>query len=300
MTLTSRPRILVAEDDRVLQDMVVELLVEAGYDVTTASDGDEALQRAREQSPDLVLLDITMPRLDGYTVCREIQSSFPVAPAVIFLTAHGTVEDRVTGLDLGAVDYLVKPFKPPELEARVRAALRTKAAIHPLVADAPFDPLTSLLNRSQVEARAADAVMLARSLERPLACLLLEIDRLPEVNDAVGRELDDVVLREVARRVRGTTRRSDVLARYGSQEFLLLLPETDGHGAVAAAERVRRHVAAHPVELPQSQPPLHVTASIGVAAWSPHMGDAEALFQAAGRALLQARQLGRDRVVLVP
>src|SRR5215218_8852878 len=114
MTPARRPLVLVVEDDRVLQDLVAELLLEAGYDVTTASDGDDALKVAREQLPDLVLLDVTMPRLDGYAVCREIKATGPTAPPVIFLTAHGNVSDRVAGLDLGAVDYLVKPFNPPE------------------------------------------------------------------------------------------------------------------------------------------------------------------------------------------
>lgn len=300
MALTSRSRILVAEDDRVLQDMVAEMLVEAGYEVTTASDGDEALRVAREYAPDLVLLDITMPRMDGYAVCREIQSSFPTAPAVIFLTAHGTVEDRVAGLDLGAVDYLVKPFKPPELEARVRAALRTRATIDALTADSPTDPVTGLLNRRQIEVRAADAVALARSLERPLACLLLGVDRFQEVHDAFGYQAGHAVLREVARRMRGTSRRTDVLARFGQQEFLLLLPETDGCGAVVAAERIRRHVASLPVELPHPAPPLRVTATIGVTAWSPALLDAEALLQAAGQALAQGKDQGGDRVTRIP
>jgi diguanylate cyclase (GGDEF)-like protein len=296
MTPSTRPRVLVAEDDRVLQDLVAELLSEAGYDVATASDGDEALQLARELAPDLVLLDVTMPLLDGYTVCRELRASGPTAPQVIFLTAHGAVEDRVAGLDLGAVDYLVKPFNPPELEARVRAALRTKAALDALAADATTDPLTGLLNRRQLEARAAAAIHLARRHRRPLSCLLLDIDHFKEVNDRYGHLAGDAVLREVARRLRESIRRSDVVARFGGEEFLLLLPETECGGALLAAERIRRYLAAAPVALPPPRPALFVTASIGVAGWSPDLPDAAALFEAADRALYQAKGSGRDRV----
>jgi diguanylate cyclase (GGDEF)-like protein len=297
MTPSSRPRILVAEDDRVLQDLVAELLSEAGYDVATASDGDEALKLVRELEPDLVLLDVTMPRLDGHAVCREIRAGGPAAPQVIFVTAHGAVEDRVAGLDLGAIDYLVKPFYPPELEARVRAALRTKAALDALALDAATDPLTGLLNRRQLETRAAAAVLLSRRHGRPLACLLLDIDHFKGVNDRYGHLAGDAVLREVAGRLRGSVRRSDVLARFGGEEFLLLLPETGASGALMVAERIRRELAAAPVHLPPPRPPLFITASIGVAAWSPELSDAASLFDAADRALYRAKALGRDRVV---
>ena len=207
-----QPRILVAEDDRVLQDLVAELLVEAGYDVTTASDGDEALKIVREQSPDLVLLDVMMPRMDGYAVCREIRAAGPAAPPVIFVTAHGNIKDRVTGLDLGAVDYLVKPFNPPELEARVRAALRTRAALEALAADGATDALTGLLSRGQIAGRMHEAVALARRHQRPLSCLILAIEDLADVVERNGAGAGDVLLREVARRLRGISRRSDVVA----------------------------------------------------------------------------------------
>jgi diguanylate cyclase (GGDEF)-like protein len=280
----------------VLQDLVAELLAEAGYDVATVSDGDEALKLVREQAPDLVLLDVTMPRLDGYAVCQEIRAAGPTAPPVIFLTAHGNVEDRVAGLDLGAVDYLVKPFDPSELEARVRAALRTKAALDALAADATTDHLTGLLSPYQVAPRAEAAVTLARRHRRPLACLILGLDGFEGAVERFGAPAGEAMLREVARRLRGISRRSDVLARYGKATFLLLLPETDGPGALVAAGRLRRWLAAAPVPLPAPLPPVRVTASAGVAEWSPGLADGQTLIAAAARALARARELGPDSV----
>jgi two-component system, cell cycle response regulator len=290
-----QPRILVAEDDRVLQDLVAELLVEAGYDVTTASDGDEALKIVREQSPDLVLLDVMMPRMDGYAVCREIRAAGPAAPPVIFVTAHGNIKDRVTGLDLGAVDYLVKPFNPPELEARVRAALRTKAALDALAADGATDALTGFLSRGQVAGRTEGAVALARRHRRPLSCLILAVEDVAEVVERHGAGAGDVLLREVARRLREITRRSDVVARYGEAAVLLLLPETDEDGAFAAAERLRVGLEGIPVPLPGFCPPLRVSA--GVAALTPDLQDGPALLRAAAQALARAQEMGPARAL---
>ena len=292
-----RARILIAEDDRVLQDLVAELLAEAGYEVVTASDGDEALMLVREQAPDLVLLDVNMPRLNGYAVCREIRGSGPGAPPVIFLTALGNVEDRVSGLDLGAVDYLVKPFNPPELEARVRAALRTKAALDALAADATTDPLTGVLSRRQGESRAEAAVSLARRHLRPLTCLVLGVDDLEGAEGRYGPGAGEAIVREVGRRLQGISRRSDVVARYGDGAFVLLLLETDGPGGIAAAARIRRWLGAAPVPLPAPSLPLLITVSAGVAAWTPALADGRALLDAAGKALSRARTLGPGTVV---
>ncbi len=288
MTPSRRPLVLVVEDDRVLQDLVAELLLEAGYDVTTASDGDEALKLAREHAPDLILLDVTMPRLDGYAVLREIRAAGPTAPPVIFLTALGNVSDRVAGLDLGAVDYLVKPFNPPELEARVRAALRTKAVHDALAAGATADRLTGLLNRREIEVRAEAAIAHARRYQTPLACVLFDVHGIQEVEDAYGRPAAAAVLRAVAHRLQAVSRRSDILARYDDQVFLLLLPETDARGATTTADRIRHQLMAEPVPLAAPLPAQTITASVGVANWSPRLADAPALIAAAARALVRA------------
>jgi len=179
--------VLVADDDSVTLAMVSAWLKGAGYEVIAASDGDDALALAREHDVDLLLLDVTMPGRDGYEICRAIQAeSVAPPPPVIFLTAHSHTDARVAGLDAGAVDYIVKPFANEELVARVRAALRTKAAHDELVKTAARDGLTGLFNRRELDARATQGVALAQRHGRPFSCLLLDLDHFKQVNDTYG------------------------------------------------------------------------------------------------------------------
>jgi two-component system, cell cycle response regulator len=288
--------VLVADDDGVTRAMVRAWLIAAGYDVVAAADGEQALVLARELEPDLLLVDVTMPGRDGFEVCRTIQAERGTPPPVIFLTAHGQTDSRVAGLDAGAVDYIVKPFANEELVARVRAALRTKAVHDNLAESAARDGLTGLLNRRALDARAEEAVALAHRHGRPLCCLLLDIDHFKQVNDTHGHAAGDTVLREAARRISDTSRTSDVVGRYGGEEFVVLLPETTEVDAVTAADRLRASLAARPVLARQVHIPIR--ASVGVAAWHLTMGSPADLYAAADQALYRAKELGRDRTEL--
>jgi diguanylate cyclase (GGDEF)-like protein len=296
MDRLQRPLVLVADDDGVTRAMVGAWLDSSGYGVVSARDGDEALEIAVEHHPDLLLVDVTMPGLDGYDVCRAVQAASAVPPPVIFLTAHGHQTDRVAGLEAGAVDYVVKPFAEAELIARVRAALRTKAVRDGFVEQATRDGLTGILNRRELDTQADGAVALARRHRRPLACLMVDIDHFKQINDRHGHAAGDAVLREVAARMRTVCRGSDVLGRYGGEEFVLLLPETGAQAAVAAGNKLRSVLSAEPVVLADSSIPL--TASIGVAVWDEHMAASASLYSAADQALYRAKELGRDRTEL--
>jgi two-component system cell cycle response regulator len=291
----STPLVLVADDDGVTRAMVTAWLRGAGFTVVAARDGDEALAVATAEQPDLLLVDVTMPGLDGYAVCRAIQAASVVPPPVIFLTAHATTTARVAGLEAGAVDYIVKPFEQTELVARVRAALRTKAVRDGFMEQATRDGLTGLLNRREIDGRSAIAVELAKRHGRPLSCLMTDIDHFKRINDRFGHAAGDEVLREAARRFLSVCRVSDLVGRYGGEEFLLLLPETGGSDAVTTGDKLRRVLSERPVEVDGLSIPL--TASIGVAVLQPAMGRA-ALCEAADRALYRAKQLGRNRTEL--
>jgi diguanylate cyclase (GGDEF)-like protein len=290
-----RPLVLVAEDDPDIRGLIAHRLRGAGCDVVTAHDGISALALARSAEPDLLLLDVTMPGLDGFAVCREVQNQGPLAPVVIFLTAHGNTFSRVTGLEAGAVDYVVKPFEGAELLARVRAALRTKALQDQLAAEAATDPLTGLLNRRQLDLRLAETVALAHRHGRPVSALLIDLDHFKRVNDCYGHLAGDQVLRDVSARVRGTCRISDLIARYGGEEFVVVLPETDSAGAVAAAEKIRWAISARPIVF-ETGGRLRVSASIGAAQLQPESGTPEQLIAAADSALYDAKERGRDQV----
>lgn len=292
-------RILVADDDADILTMVSTLLSREGYSVLPAANGIEALALARSARPDLLVLDIAMPGLDGYAVCREIRESGPEAPPVIFLTARAETQDRVIGLDAGAVDYVVKPFSAAELRARVRAALRTKRDTDRLRVAAATDPLTGLMNRGQLGPRVAELVASSRRTGRPLACLMVDLDFFKTVNDTYGHQAGDAVLVEVARRLEQVKRASDVLVRYGGEEFLALLPETDLDGALVVAEKLRAAIAEAPVVFePETDGPIEISvrASVGVSWLDEGMYDATLLVAAADDALYRAKERGRNRV----
>lgn len=292
-------RILVADDDPDILTMVSTLLSREGYGVIPATNGTEALSLARSTRPDLLVLDIAMPGLDGYSVCREVRASGPDAPPVIFLTARVETQDRVVGLDAGAVDYVVKPFSAAELRARVRAALRTKLDTDRLRVAAATDPLTGLLNRGQLGPRVAELVAASRRTGRPLACLMVDLDFFKTVNDTYGHQAGDAVLVEVARRLGDAKRASDVLLRYGGEEFLALLPETDLDGALTVAEKFRAAVASEPVVFQsESHGPIAISirVSVGVSWLDDGMYDAALLVAAADDALYRAKEHGRNRV----
>jgi two-component system cell cycle response regulator len=296
MTESDRlPLVLVADDDGVTRAMVTAWLRGTGFDVVAARDGDEALSVATEQQPDLLLVDVTMPGQDGYSVCRAIQAASAVPPPVIFLTAHATTIARVAGLDAGAVDYIVKPFEQSELVARVRAALRTKAVRDGFVEKATRDGLTGLLNRREIDARAEAAVQLAERHTRSLSCLMTDIDHFKRINDRFGHAAGDEVLRESARRIVTACRASDIVGRYGGEEFLLLLPETSAEDAVTTGDKLRRVLSEHPVDVTELSIPI--TMSVGVALLEPGMG-VKALYEAADGALYRAKELGRNRTEL--
>jgi diguanylate cyclase (GGDEF)-like protein len=295
------PRVLVADDDPDILFLLVRLLESEGYEVLRATGGEEALRLSAEHDVDLLLLDVSMPGTDGYEVCRTVQSRDGAAPPVIFLTANVHSAARIAGLDAGAVDYVTKPFDPNELRARVRAALRTKARTDALSLEAARDALTGILNRSRLELHTLQLVTLARRTRRPFAGVMIDLDLFKEINDTHGHGVGDAVLAEAARRLEGAKREADLLFRYGGDEFLVLLPDTDTKGALAVARRFHAVLSREPVSVePGDGPPIEITvsASLGIAAWPDSIDEAGPLIAAADEALYLAKARGRNRIEL--
>jgi diguanylate cyclase (GGDEF)-like protein len=297
MMKAAAPLVLIADDDAVTRAVVHAWLADSGYEVIVAADGDAALALAAEKEPDLLLIDVSMPGLDGIEVCQAVQRATPIAPPVIFLTAHTDTHARVAGLDAGAVDYVVKPLNRDELVARVRAALRTKAVRDDLMNQATRDALTGLPNRRDLDARTVAAIAHAQRYDRPLLCAMVDIDHFKQINDRYGHAAGDEVLREAANRLRETCRTPDTIGRYGGEEFAVLLPETTAEQTAAVGERLRRSFCHRPFMAAEVN--LHVTASVGVAMWLPSMIVPASLYAAADGALYQAKQGGRNRAELV-
>ncbi len=297
--MAAGPLVLVADDDLDIRELVALRLARAGYEVLTAEGGEEALRLIEEHDPDLLLLDVSMPVVDGLEVCRRVQELGPTAPPVIFLTARAQPGGCLEGFAAGGIDYVTKPFRTDELLARVQAAIRTKTVRDAFAYEATTDGLTALLNRRGLEARAEEAVALSRRYGRPLACLMVDIDHFKRVNDTYGHRAGDAVLRQVAERIRLATRISDIVARYGGEEFVLLLPETDEESAVIAAEKVRARIANEPLPVSNgTDAAVELRVSVGIGCVDETTADAHELFSTADEALYRAKRLGRDRVVV--
>ncbi|MCU0700046.1 MAG: diguanylate cyclase [Myxococcaceae bacterium] len=314
--------VLLVDDDRAVLELLRRGLEPQGYRFVEAEDGTQALTAIRKHHPDLILMDVEMPGLGGVEVCRIVKANqgagFAFTP-VILMTA-GRSSGKVEGLELGADDYLIKPFDMLELSARVKSMLRLKALQDTLVEKnkeldrinheleekraaleqlSRTDGLTGLVNRRHFEERLAAEWARSERYRAPLSCLLLDIDHFKKVNDTWGHPFGDIVLKEVAKVARRALRDVDVIARYGGEEIIALLPETSPDEAWRAAERVRMGVEAMRLTCRTVEPPEQVrcTASIGVAtAPAPTVESAEQLVQLADECLYEAKQGGRNQV----
>jgi two-component system cell cycle response regulator len=296
--------IVVADDDRLTRELLGGMLEKSGYRVETVEDGQAAVERVGRGGVDLVLLDILMPRLTGLEACRLLKGMTHEAfLPVVLVTVKTDSASRVEGLKIGADDYVCKPFDEAELLARVEAMLRIKR-LHDHVAEARLrleemsvhDALTGLYNYRYLHSRLTEEFKRAERYHDPLACLELDVDRLQRLNDAAGRTEGDRVLQAVAEVVRRTVRDVDVVARFGGDEFLVILPATHLAGSVSVAERVWREVSdSGMLAFPAAG--VSLTLSIGVALYpSRDVRAKDALLRAADEALRQAKRDGGDRI----
>lgn len=285
---SSRPRVLVVDDDPDLR-MLANMQLGEGFDVIQAEDGEECVRKALTESPDVILLDMMMPGMKGSEVLTAL-SEDPVTRdiPVIFLSALGTTEDRVQGLESGAVDYIVKPAHPKELVARVGAAARTKARNEETVSRTATDAITRPPERKAFEHRLAQEISRSERSGAPLSILLIDLDQFDRVNDELGRKAGDQVLAEVADVMKSTLRTSDILYRYGGDEFAAILPDTELATAYLAAERCRAAL----LEIEAGG--RSTSASVGVAQFS-NGRSAQEVIARAGIALFRAKESGGSR-----
>jgi diguanylate cyclase (GGDEF)-like protein len=291
--------IVVADDDRVTRTMLERVLTANGYRVETVADGQAAVARAAGGDVDLLLLDHVMPRMSGLEACRLIKASAGQAfLPVVLITIKTDTASRVEGLKIGADDYVCKPFEEGELLARIEAMLRIKR-LHDHVAKARaklerlsmHDELTGLYNYRYLNTRLAEEFKRAERYEEPLACLVVDVDQLAAVNERAGRDAGDEALRWVAATLKASLREVDVVARFGSDEFLVILPSTHFAGSVTAAERIWRDVGTRPVA------GQRLTLSLGVALFpSRDVRSKDALLRGADEALRRAKLDGGNRV----
>ena len=292
--------ILVADDSMVVRAVLRRQLETDGHTVVEAVNGEEAIDACREYHPDVILLDVEMPVLDGHATLARLKADPQLKDIpVVFLTGRVDTVDVVNGLRLGAHDYLRKPFETNELMARVSAALRTKWLQDELRARnaeldrvSRIDMLTNIYNRRHLDEHLRQVISAARRHDRTVGVLIVDIDHFKDVNDEHGHLAGDAVLREVAARLQQAMRTEDALGRWGGEEFLAVLTDTPPEGVRVMAERLRQVVAAAPFTLDDGSQ-IRVTVSVG---HTNGTEDAEVLVHRADDALYVAKAEGRNRV----
>lgn len=304
----AKAKILLVEDSATQAKTTKDFLEKSGYEVVWAENGMAAFKLAKTKQVDLVLLDRVLPDMDGNEVCRwlKLDHDTRMIP-IIMLTVKDSTKDKITGLESGADDYLPKPYNEIELNARIYAALRTKTLQDELrrknrqLEDmltrvetlAITDPLTGLFNRRRFENILELEYKKTQRYQTPLSCLMIDIDHFKSINDTYGHHTGDAVLKEVALIIQRNIREVDTAARWGGEEFVVLMPTITHELAISPATRILKAVAGHAFPDITGRT---VTVSIGIAGVpKPGVETGEMLVHAADLAMYEAKKMGRNR-----
>jgi two-component system cell cycle response regulator len=297
-------RVLIV-DDRPTSHQRLSGMLAAEHTVEVESNPSEALFRAAEGNYDLMLVSLALANFDGLRLCSQVRSLERTRNVPILAISDGDDNARmIRGLEIGVNDYLMRPIDKNELLARARTQIRKKRYTERLrdnvqmsIEMAITDALTGLFNRRYMESHLAALVQQAATRGKPLTALVLDIDYFKSINDTHGHDAGDDVLREFAVRVRKSIRGIDLACRYGGEEFVILMPETDMAVATIVAERLRRRIASEPFSIQQGARSLEVTISIGIATLDTADDNAGNILKRADQALYRAKRDGRNRVV---
>ena len=288
--------VLVIEDHPDQRELLELVLQREGYRVITAANGEEALEKLEKEEVHLALSDIMMPKMDGLQLLRKVRGN-PALKNIylILITARIQEGDRVRGLDLGADDYINKPFSFSELLARVRVGARVVQYQQHLEHQTLTDSLTGLFNRRGFEKKIEEEFERIRRYSHTISLFILDIDNFKTINDTYGHHEGDNVLKVIAEHLKDKTRRSDYPARYGGEEFVLILPETSLEEALQVGRKVRG--AIKDCTFGTTARPFSLTVSIGISSnASKEYSDWRQMLQDADQALYLAKRNGKDRV----
>lgn len=286
--------VVLIVDDVPTNVQALALLLKEEYVIKVATSGERALELANQDPiPDLILLDVQMPDINGYDVFKLLkENSITAEIPVIFVTGKDAVEDEEYGLELGAVDYIAKPIRPSIVKARVKTHITLKQQHDQLVGMATHDQLTGLYNRHYLNDTLSKKVAHAKRHSEPLSVIIVDIDHFKSVNDTFGHLMGDLILKAVANAMEGNARKEDITARFGGEEFIVLLDNCTAHDAQVKAEHLRSQIEALNPE------GIAVTASFGVAQLQQDTQRCEDLLKNADTALYIAKEEGRNRVVV--
>jgi diguanylate cyclase (GGDEF)-like protein len=294
----SAPATILVVDDVPANIQVMAQILRDSYTVVFAKSGEEALAMVQKVQPDIILLDVVMPEMDGYTVCERLKANAALSHIpVIFVSAMGEVQDETKGLETGAIDYITKPANPAIVRCRVRNHLELKRQRDLLRHIALIDGLTGIANRRRLDEVFEAEWRRAVRTHAQLSLILCDIDHFKNYNDHYGHQAGDDCLRTVAQLIAGQMNRpGDLAARYGGEEFVCILPDTSPEGATQVAERIRAEVQARALPHAHSSAGSVVTLSLGIATVIPAPGLAcEQMIAVADNCLYEAKKGGRNR-----
>ncbi len=297
--------LLVVDDIEINIDILVELLSDK-YEVTVALDGASALEIVEEEDINLILLDIMMPNMDGYEVCTVLKNNPKTMNIpIIFITAKIDEDSIEKAYEVGGVDYITKPFKPKELLARVKTQLTIQDLIYNLEESkkellllASIDPMTQLYNRRYFTNTSEHLLDLAKRENKDVSIIMIDIDKFKRINDTYGHQTGDKVIIDVANKLLKHQRKSDIVCRFGGEEFVIFLPNTSLDGANIVAQKIRKDIEESAVL--EKDLILKFTVSIGISVVDiQNEINIEESIKRADKALYQAKESGRNKVCFV-
>jgi len=289
-------KILVVDDNQKNIRLLVDILEDEDYTVYSTDDPLTVLDLAKEIKPEIILLDIMMPNLDGFQLCAMLKKDFDLKDIpVIMVTAKTEGTDLKKGLELGAFDYIKKPIDEVEVVARIQSALRYKEQQDKLKGMAMKDGLTGLYNHALLVELLNKELIKQERLNNDLAFAMLDIDYFKKVNDTYGHLVGDIVLRELANILNQSVRKSDIVGRYGGEEFGIVFPEINQQGVWLVCERIRQNIEKHQFDTGEQL--IGATISIGICfKGSEDSFSSSEMIRRADSALYQAKRKGRNRV----
>ncbi|MBN1350253.1 diguanylate cyclase [candidate division KSB1 bacterium] len=305
-------KILVVDDVPINIKLQKTYLSAVGYEVIDAKDGLEALLKARKEKPDLILLDVMMPKMNGFQVCQKLKNGDNQFIPIIMVTALNEIEDKIKGIEAGADDFICKPFNKLELLARVKSLLRIKH-LHDKLEEkvkeleeahkqlrklAITDGLTGLYNFRYFKDQLSQELNRGRRHKLRVSVVIIDIDYFKHYNDTHGHPAGNIVLKTIANLLRGNIRNIDIAARYGGEEFSLILVESDKKAAGIVAHKIKKLVEDYPFSYQETQPNGKLTISMGVATFPDDGFDPDELVNVADKRLYKAKENGRNLVIM--
>lgn len=286
-------RVLIVDDNPVNIKLLETMLKKQSYQVYSAENGRQACQMAKKLIPDIILLDVMMPVMNGFDACKKIKETYATKDIpIIFLTANTGAKDVLHGFQLGAVDYITKPFKYKELLARMSTHLRLKFTRDNLQKISIWDGLTKLYNRRYIHNRLVQEISEAHRHSHPLSIFMFDLDHFKQINATHGHAVGDDIFVKISAHLKKNLRLEDIIGRYGGDEFIIILPNTDQQSGRIAAQHVKERIS----QMQWNLNGLKVTISGGVATMQDEKC-ADELIAKTDALMTRAKRNGGDKIL---